>query len=215
MAQPPRRTASQKRSWDAELIVDEAGGSGLTPPPSQPASGSGRASGPTAGKKQGAKEEPSEPGMVFRCMVPFSMSHIQSEGQSFLAKAKEDAARFGCTITWRAARRVPLKSEGESVPYMVTVRGRDGAAVLRDFRDEIYANWPLETPPPPPDDVQWELPDGDVYSFTKLGQETPVDVRMFSFTGLRAARAQKPGGITGRRIKSQVPIQPVVKARQT
>jgi hypothetical protein len=145
--------------------------------------------------------------MVFRCLVPFSMSHMQSERLSFIAKAKMDAARFGCVISWRAARWVVLKDKKESVPYMVTVRGKDGAAVLRDFRDEIYDNWPLETPPPPKDDVQWEEPDGNVYTCCRPGYDTPVDVRMFTFTGLRRARENKAGGLSEPRIKSRAPIQ--------
>jgi hypothetical protein len=146
--------------------------------------------------------------MVFRLTLPFSSNYMKSGApMSWVNMVKEDAARFGCRISWRAARRVPLSSSNEKPPYIVTVVGKMGARILRDLQDHIYANWPLLSPPPPREEVTWEVPEPSVYNVCVCGQP-PVDVRMFSFNGLIAAREQKPGGINAPRIKSHAPKLP-------
>jgi hypothetical protein len=149
-----------------------------------------------------------EPGLVFRLTLPFSANYMKSgDVKSWLNMAKEDAARFDCRISWRAARRVALSSPDEKPPYIVTVVGKHGAVILQSLQDTIYANWPLSSPPPPREEVTWDPPDPSVYTFYVCGQP-PVDVRMFSFKGLIAAREQKQGGINAPRIKSHAPKLP-------
>jgi hypothetical protein len=138
------------------------------------------------------------------------MNHMNApEGSSWIQQCKEDAARFDCRCSWRAARRVPLLSEDERPPYMLTVVGAMGAQILKSIQDDIYRNWPLPTPPPPPAPVEgmtWEVDDNvgqqSVYTFDVPGR-TPVDVRMFTFNTLAAARRAKPGGIKAPRVKSR------------
>ena len=203
-----------KRSWSSSA------GGGLTP--SHPPRTRGRPSHPgTAGgltpsgskqqEKQKQKHGPCEE--VFYLLLPFSMKNMctRADRPSWVKAAQEDADRFGCRISWRAARRVPLLNPSEKVPYIVTVVGAMGGVVLHTLQDDIYKNWPLTEGPPPMTKIQsdavpfedtGDLGGHSVYSFEVPGRP-PVDVRMFaSHKCLAPARQNKPGGIKGPRIRS-------------
>ena len=161
-----QRQAANRRSSGA---ASARGGGGLTPS----AQGSAGAGGGLTPKNL---PPGTDLGQVFRLTLPFSMKHMKSEGElSWLQKYKADAERFGCTVSWRAARRAALTSGNAHVPYIVTVTGTDGASILKELQDEIYSNWPLASPPPPQCDVVWVEPGGDLYEIAE-GVQVSEDV---------------------------------------
>ena len=117
---------------------------------------------------------------------------------------RRGAERLGCTLSWRAARRVTLDSENQHVPYMLTVCGVNGATVLRAIRDDIYKRWPLDTPPPPRNQVESLGSGPETYTFCVDGH-LPTDARMFTFKGLAAVGQSTPGvGVGDQGAEDQV-----------
>jgi hypothetical protein len=135
---------------------------------------------------------------------------MDNASNMWITQLKEDARRFNCTVSYRAARRVPLASPDERPPYILTVVGEHGGHVIKTIQESIYKDWPLDEEPPPPvsiDGVDAPEPDDAwgrqfVYTYQVPGKD-PVDVRMFSFKGLAIARREKLGGLKGPLIKSK------------
>ena len=78
---------------------------------------------------------------------------------------------------------------------------------LRDMQHNFYKQWPLDTPPPSRNQVEW-LGSGPETDTFRVDGHPPVDMRAFTFKGLAAARQNKPGGIKAPRIKSMHPELP-------
>ena len=75
----------------------------------------------------------------------------------------------------------------------------NSAVVLQELQDTIYKQWPLEKPPHR-NKVEWLGCGPETYTFCVDGH-LPVDVRMFTFKDLVAARQNKPG-VKAPRIRS-------------
>ena len=172
-------------------------------------SGGGSASsGASGGLTPHGQKQQAPPEEVFHLVLPFSPKIL---GPDWINQCKDDAARFDCTMSWRASRRTVLENEDESVPYTVTVTGKSGGMILKSLQEDIYRQWPLPTPPPRSakiDGVTYNKDDDEeqscVYSFNVPGQ-VPRTVRLYnSFTELAEARKTKPGGIKGKRLRSKV-----------
>ena len=208
-----------KRPWSASASGSSTGG-GLTPSVPPGRSGTGRQwpdpAGSSKAKFKNPPQQEDEPDQVFHLMLPFSGNYMSDggEGVSWINQCKADALRFGCRFSWRVARRVPLKNPGEKPPYVLTVVGKMGAKILGNLQDDIWRTWPLQTPPPAQTRIEglaWEDTDSgeqSVYTFQMpgAGDHPPIDVRMFSFKGLAAARkARREEHNDEPMIKSQAP----------
>ena len=68
---------------------------------------------------------------------------------------RRGAERLGCSLSWRAARRVLLGNKNQRARCIITVFGVHGAAVLWAMQGDVYKQWPLGTPPPPRNQVKW------------------------------------------------------------
>ena len=132
-----RQTATRRSSGAASA----RGGGGLTPS----AQGSTGAGGGLTPKKL---PPGTDPGQVFRLTLPFSMKHMESEGELFWRpNHKADPALSGSRLTRRATRRPPPTPETDTLPYTVPVAGHPPPPIP-DVPPRAYQTNLTAAPPP-------------------------------------------------------------------